>query len=176
MPGDPAALLGTCRQKNLPAALERSRSGRGGARRRGGMAERRYRALGRGNSVTGRSPRNGAVGASGGPKATICQILSPRLRALIEPAHDSGVSPMNPTSHVQFERPCRRSARNTSFGRGNRTGRARRETGIERLKRGLTEEGIPDGRDISVVRIEQHQGNRETLFALGAGEAGAIAG
>jgi hypothetical protein len=50
---------------------------------------------------------------------------------------------MNATSHVQFERPRRRLASNTSFGRANRRGRPERETGNGRLREHSRKQEFP---------------------------------
>jgi hypothetical protein len=50
---------------------------------------------------------------------------------------------MNATSHVQFERPRRRLASNTPFGRVNRRGRAERETGNGRLREHSRKQEFP---------------------------------
>jgi hypothetical protein len=66
------------------------------------VAERHYVALGGGNSVIGRSPRTEALWA--GCRQRHFVRSEPRPRALIAPGHESGISLMNATSHVQFER------------------------------------------------------------------------
>jgi hypothetical protein len=69
--------------------------------RGGGVAERRYGAPG-GIPSLGRFPRTEAFVA-------VCRqrhsVRSPLALTLAEPGHESGIPPMNPTSHVQFERP-----------------------------------------------------------------------
>jgi len=72
--------------------------------RQGGVAEQRYGALGRGNSVIGRSLRTEAVLLGGGRQGQFVRPANANP-ALIELGHESRIPPMNPTSRVQFERP-----------------------------------------------------------------------
>jgi hypothetical protein len=74
------------------------------SRRGGGVAEQRYGALGCGNSVIGRSLRTEALLLGGGRKGQFGRLADANP-ALIELGHESRISPVNPTSRVQFERP-----------------------------------------------------------------------
>jgi hypothetical protein len=65
--------------------------------------DRLHVALGLGNAVIGRSAPTEAAWAGGRQRHVVHPDARPH--ALIEPGHESGISPMRATSHVQFERP-----------------------------------------------------------------------
>jgi hypothetical protein len=71
--------------------------------RRGGVAERCHSRLGGGFPCLGRFPRTEAFVACARKRHYV--QFDPDAHALIEPRHESRISPMRATSHVQFVRP-----------------------------------------------------------------------